>query len=117
MAKSDKPGCLGPIMLICFLAIVFINAPGMIVLGFVKTNLLTSLDIAQVWVFSVMVSLACLIILFAITRELRTAFVLYAGLCLVCVGICALLYFGFKVKFPSTYLNYFLDGSSYVPVK
>jgi len=36
---------------------------------------------------------------------------------LVCVGVCALLYFGFKVKFPSTYLNYFLDGSSYIPVK
>lgn len=117
MGKGDKPGCLGPILLICFLTIVFINAPGMIVLGFVKTNLIQSLDIAQVWVFSIVVSLACLIFLFAITREVQSAFVLYAGLCLVCVGVCALLYFGFKVKFPRTYLNYFLDSSSYIPVK
>lgn len=118
MAKSDKSGgCLGPILLICFLAIVFVNAPGMVVLGFVKSNLLTSLDIAQVWAFSLIVSIACLILLFMITRELKAAFILYAGICLVCVGVCAVLYFGFKVKFPSTYLNYFLDSSSYIPVK
>ena len=115
--KSKGGGLLGTVLFLCVLLIVFVNAPGMLVLGFVKTKYLPTLDMSQVWVFSIIVSFVFLGLLTLITRDLRSGFIWYVSMCTLCVAICAVLYFGFKIGFPEVYLGYFFDGNSYIPVK
>ncbi|MDG5470027.1 hypothetical protein P9J64_17060 [Deltaproteobacteria bacterium IMCC39524] len=115
--KSKSGGLLGAVLFICILLILFVDAPGMLVIGFIKTKYLPTLDVSQIWVFSIIVSFAFFGLVTLITRDLRLGFTWYMGMCTLCVAICAVLYFGFKIGFPEVYLEYFFDGSSYIPVK
>lgn len=111
--RERRSGLYDYLLLVVLLCVIFFNAPGMIVLGYVKANLLPTLDVGQVWTFSILTSLATFVVFYIALRLLnpeRSSFKLYLVFCLLCVATCLVLYFGFKVETPWQYLHYYFSN-------
>ena len=107
LQEAQSAGALGALM-IFVLAIAFLNAPGMLLLGFAKDSFGLALDSGQMWVFSIIASLAFLIGFRVVAKRWADAAMLYLITCVAVAVILLVCSFGFKAGFPSRYLASFL---------
>jgi hypothetical protein len=99
MGKDNGMGLFGYILLVLALGLMFINVPGMVLLGTLKLSILNSLDTGQLWAFSLIISSIFFITIFIIKKEIKTALILYLSICMSFVFIFLILYFGFKIDY------------------
>jgi hypothetical protein len=87
--------------------IILYNSPGMLILSILKEISLKSLDRGQMWVFSILSSLALLFSLKLSLYNWGKAFASYLVLCLLIAFVTVILYFGFKVDFAIRSVHHF----------
>ena len=107
LQEAQASNALGALV-VFVLAIAFLNAPGMLLLGFAKDSLGLALDTGQMWVFSIVASLAFLIGFRVVAKEWWDAAVIYLAACVAVAVVMLVCSFGFKAAFPARYLASFL---------
>lgn len=107
MQEAQSANALGALVLLV-LALAFLNAPGMVLLGFARDSFNLALDTGQMWVFSIVASLAFLFGFRMTTKQWSDAGLIYLVTCVAVAVVMLLCSFGFKAEFPGRYLSYFL---------
>ncbi|MES2884344.1 MAG: hypothetical protein V4709_06045 [Pseudomonadota bacterium] len=99
----------GILVLIAFVAAVFLVGPGAIAFCTIADLSEGKFDSGQMWAFSCTISAAVFAGLFAWRRDVTEATQFYFGVCVAVAGIYALSHYGFKVDFPLRHWNYFFE--------
>jgi hypothetical protein len=107
--KSAQGGAL----IVLLLAVAFLNSPGMLVLAVLKatscsTCSIAAFDCGQMWTFSIMTSVALLVLLRLRARDWEKACAQYIFTCIAIAVVLLVCQFGFKETFPDRYLNFYL---------
>ncbi|OYU10416.1 MAG: hypothetical protein CFE38_17405 [Comamonadaceae bacterium PBBC1] len=105
--QDRQAGALGAIGLVLFLAVAFVNAPGMLLLAFIKDVSGPALDIGQMWTFSLIASVLFLGTSRVMVENWSEAFKLYIIMCVAVTAFFLVCNFGFKAEFPARYLGFF----------
>lgn len=98
---------LGILVLIAFVAAVFLVSPGAMAFSTFADLSGRSFDSGQMWAFSCTFSAAVFAGLFAWRRDTTETTQFYFGVCVAVAGIYALSHYGFKADFPLRHWNYF----------
>jgi hypothetical protein len=85
--------------ILIFFLIVIVNSPGMLLLSIIREVFIKTLDRSQMWVFSLLASLATLLIFRLTLYGWSRAFLSYLSLCAIISILAAILYLGFRVDF------------------
>ncbi len=93
------------LLILLFVTIIFVFCPGMMVMSIIQSSFHTTLDIGQMWTFSIIISVALFGTLYFSTKE--NAIKLYLSLCLLIVVSGAIAHFGIKASLPSRFISYF----------
>lgn len=108
-------GILGTIGEFAFVLIILVLLtlfmPGMLVLSIFKTISGMTLDYGQMWTFSILLSIAILIVIRLLVVDIGKALKTYAIICGLIVALMLVLHFGFKIAAPLRFLGYFFDIS------
>ena len=101
----------GLFVLTCVLTLTFVNAPGMLAMAVIERQLHLSLDVAQMWTFSILCSAILLGGLYVgAGGRSSEAWRCYLAICFCVCAVLLVAQFGFKASFPARYLALFYPG-------
>jgi len=86
-------------------SVVFVFSPGMVLMSCMQLLSHMTLDIGQMWTFSIVLSIIIGLVLWSIYKD--KTLTIYPILCLTIVACCLIAHFGLKASFPRTFLSFF----------
>lgn len=113
--KKGEEGGLGSVLFFIGLAIVlallvFVFSPGMLVMSMIQVFFSTALDIAQMWTFSIILSIIIFFCIYLINND--RSVIIYPIICAAIVIIFTVSHFGFKAEFPVSFISYFFKDKA-----